>query len=67
MNEESHIIASACETHFTVKGDDGQVEFSSLVEAARHVRTSSKSQNGFVVINDEYGKAMSRIPFNVRS
>ena len=65
MNEEPHIIASACETQFTVKGEFGSVEFSSLVAAARHVRASSSSTNGFVVIDNEHGKAMSRIPFRV--
>ena len=65
MNEEPHIIASACETRFTVTGDAGLVEFSSLVEAARHIRATSSSRSGFVVINNEHGKAMSRIPFQV--
>jgi len=65
MNEEFHVIASACETQFTVTVDGRLVEFSSLFAAARHARSASGRDRGFVVINDEYGRAMSRIPFGV--
>jgi len=63
MIEDFHVIASACETRFTTQGEAGLVEFSSLFEAARHVRASSSSHSAFVVINNEHGKTMSRIPF----
>jgi hypothetical protein len=65
MIEDFHVIASACETRFTTKGEAGPMVFSSLVDAARHARRSSGGKDGFLVISNEYGKAMSRIPFNV--
>jgi len=65
MTREFHIVASASETRFTTKFDGGVLVFASLFEAARHARASSGCENGFVVISDESGRAMSRIPFHV--
>ena len=65
MDSEFLIIASDSETSFTMLGDGDPVEFSSLFEAARHARATSGCDNGIVVIRNESGKAMSRIPFNV--
>ncbi len=63
MDREFHIVASACETRFTITADTGVVHFASLSEAARHARSSC--DDGFVVISDSKGKAMSRIPFKI--
>ena len=69
MNREFHIVASKMETCFTMKGLAGgaDIQFSSLFEAARHARSTSGCEDGTVVINDESGRAMSRIPFIVNS
>jgi hypothetical protein len=67
MKGEFHIFASAADSCFTVKEIDaepGRV-FSSLFEAARHARTESKSEEGFVVIHDDTAKAVNRIPFHI--
>ena len=62
MITEVHITASNFETCFTMNGEAGPMHFSSLVEAVRHAR--STCDNGFVVISDESGKSLNRIPFN---
>jgi hypothetical protein len=66
MNREFHIVASHFETSFTMKctGGGDAKEFSSLFAAARHARATAGCEDGFVVISDESGRAMSRIPFN---
>jgi hypothetical protein len=68
MNREFHIFASDLDTRFTIKGTLGAAPkvFSSLVEAARHARTGSGSEEGFVVIHGAMGEAVNRIPFSVR-
>ena len=62
---EFHIVVSDWCTCFTIKGlaGEAQKQFSSLFEAARHARAISGSAEGFVVISDESGKAVNRIPF----
>ena len=69
MIREFHIFASDFDTRFTMKGSPGTPlqEFSSLFEAARHARTASGSEDGFVMIYGEGGQAVNRIPFYVRS
>lgn len=66
---EFHIFASHFDTCFTMKGIPGgdPLVFSSLFEAARHARTTSGSDDGFVLIYGEGGQAVNRIPFYVRS
>jgi hypothetical protein len=64
MNREFHIFASDFDTRFTIKGIKGRAprEFPSLFEAARHARGVSGNEDGFVVIYDQTGKAVNRIP-----
>jgi len=69
MHKEFHIFASHFDTRFTMTGIPGtppQV-FSSLFAAARHARTLSGSDDGFVMIYGEGREAANRIPFYVRS
>ena len=49
-----------------IPGTPPQV-FSSLFAAARHARTLSGSDDGFVMIYGEGREAANRIPFYVRS
>lgn len=64
MNREFHIVAKS-ETRFTLKGDGDNPRrvFSSLFEAARHVRSSVDGGEGWVVIFDESENSVNRIPF----
>jgi len=65
MNREFHIVASNDEESFTTQGIGAPVEFLSLFEAARYARSAAGCENGMMVINDERGRVLSRIPFNV--
>jgi len=67
MNREFHIVAKS-ESRFTIKGDVGAPRrvFSSLFEAARHVRSSADAGEGWVVIFDESENSVNRIPFLVQ-
>jgi len=65
MVTEFHIVASNYDTCFTMEGGAGPLEFSSLFEAARHARSACDSDNGLVVISDESGTSLNRIPFNI--
>jgi hypothetical protein len=66
MTREFHIVASDSETRFTLKGTPGTSpeEFSSLFEAARHARTASGGEDGFVMIYGEGGLSVNRIPLH---
>jgi len=68
MNREFHIFASHFDTRFTLKGMNGREprEFRSLFEATRHARGESPHDDGCVVIYDQSGKVVNRIPFHVR-
>jgi hypothetical protein len=46
-------------------GGDVQQEFPSLFQAARHARAMAGTADGAVVIYEESGRSMNRIPFNV--
>lgn len=67
MHREVHIVVSDWGTRFTLRGMAGEEHktFPSLFEAARHARTMSDSTDGCVVVSDESGRPMSRIPFYV--
>jgi hypothetical protein len=67
MLRDFHIFAFDLERRFRLKGVGGEPdqEFSSLFEAARHARAIAGAVNGFVVINNEFGKATNRIPFHI--
>ncbi len=67
MNQEFHIFASDFDTRFTIQGRNGRApkEFRSLFAAARHARKVSENDDGFVVIYDQTGKIVNRIPFRV--
>jgi hypothetical protein len=54
---------------FTMKevGGDVKIEFPSLFQAARHARAVAGTADGAVIIFEESGKTMNRIPFNVVS
>ena len=67
MLRDFHIFAFDLERRFRLKGMGGEPdqEFSSLFEAARHARTIAGAVDGFVVINNEFGKSSNRIPFNI--
>lgn len=64
MNREFHIFASRSDTHFVMKGvGEGYPRaFTSLVDATRHARKQSRGQAGMVVIYDEEGSGVNRIP-----
>ena len=47
-------------------GDDEKKEFPSLFQATRHARAIAGTADGAVVIYEESGKTMNRIPFKVR-
>ena len=65
MKREFHIFASRMEGRFVMKsvGEGYPREFTSLFEAARHARTLPDCEGGLVIIYDEEGKAVNRIPF----
>ena len=67
MGIEFHIFASDGHRRFTVKqtGLYGSREFTSLVEASRHLRNYSKDRHGMVVIHDEQGGSVNRIPLQM--
>jgi hypothetical protein len=47
-------------------GGDEKKEFSSLFQAAKHARAIAGSADGALVIYEESGKTMNRIPFKIR-
>jgi hypothetical protein len=47
-------------------GCDERKEFPSLFQATRHARAIAGAEDGAVVIFEESGKSMNRIPFKVR-
>ena len=65
MNKEFHIFASHFDTRFVMKamGDGYPQEFRSLFEAARFARTQPDCEGGLMVIHDEDGRFVNRIPF----
>jgi len=65
MKKEFHIFAGKANSQFIVKGvgEGYPREFPSLFEAARHARTRPGCEGGLVVIYDEEGVAVNRIPF----
>jgi len=69
MNREFHIFASDSGSGFTMKGIKGRapMQFPTLFEATRHARGESPHEDGLVVIYDQSGKVVNRIPFHVRS
>lgn len=64
MSSEFHIFASDGDRVFTVKqvGLYGSRVFPSLAEATRHLRDHTKERGGVVVIHDDEGNAVNRIP-----
>lgn len=64
MSRDFHIFASQSDTHFVIKGaGEGYPRaFSSLVDATRHARTQSRGEAGMVVIYNEDGAGVNRIP-----
>jgi hypothetical protein len=69
MSREFHILAFDLESRFILKGAAEGVdrEFRSLFEAACHARTFAGDAGGHVVISDEFGRALNRIPFRIPS
>ena len=69
MNREFHVMVSRFGNRFVMKelGGDEKKEFTSLFQAARHARAMAGSADGALVIYEESGKTMNRIPFKVAS
>ncbi len=67
MSSEFHIFASDGDRVFTVKqaGLYGSRVFPSLAEATRHLREYTKGTRGMVVIHDDEGSAVNRIPLHL--
>lgn len=67
MSSEFHIFTSDGDRVFTVKqtGLNGSRDFTSLAEATRHLRDYTKGTSGVVVIHDEEGNPVNRIPLHM--
>ena len=66
MNVEFHIFAWRGYSLFELEipGEDFRIEFSSLFDAARHVRTHSNAKDATVVIHNQGSKMINRIPLH---
>jgi hypothetical protein len=60
-------MVSRMGNRFTMKelGGDVKTEFPSLFLAGRHARALAGAADGALVIYEESGKTMNRIPFNL--
>ncbi len=67
MSSEFHIFASDGDRVFTVKqtGLNGSRDFASLSEATQHLRTHTNGTDDVVVIHDEEGNPVNRIPLHL--
>jgi hypothetical protein len=64
MSAEFHIFALEGYSLFELEmpGEDCRIAFSSLFEAARHVRTHLDGKDGTAVIHDLASNLLNRIP-----
>lgn len=60
MDTDFHVFLSEDDTRVVLQAQDAMLEFSSLFEAMRHLRSLGP---GFVVIHDEDNQSSNRIPF----
>jgi len=68
ISREFHIFAGLSGTQFVVKSmrDGYPRTFPTLFEAARHARTQPDCEGGSIVIYDEEGRLLNRIPISTK-
>lgn len=66
MSSEFHILPRASGSQFVVKSmrPGYPRSFPTLFEAARHVRTQTNGEGVVIVIFDEEGRVLNRIPLS---